>query len=301
MRPMKNVPAEVVAVALLFGCGGLATTSSGETSNDAGAPDAHSRRDTGPNDAAHPCRLGPSGNGSGLVTLACGQNYPEGIAVDSTSVYWTDWGSGNVMKVPVNGGTPVTLATGLGPVGITVNATNVYWVDHTHSSVVTVPISGGTPTSLVAGPVGTYGPKAIAMNATTIYWTDELSGTVLKVPVGGGTPTTLASGGSDGIAIDSTSIYWAMSGGADTVAGTVMKMPVAGGPATTLASGQNFPSSVAVDSTSVYWTVPGGSDMHGTSRDGGAYQRWYPDNPGRREPLRHRRGCHERLLDRLDR
>src|ERR1700720_652158 len=118
---MKNVPAEVVALALLFGCGGLATTSSGDVSNDAGAPDAHSKPDTGQRDAAHRCTLGPSGSGSGLVTLACEQNYPEGIAVDSTSVYWTDWGSGNVMKVPVNGGMAITLATGLGPVGITVD------------------------------------------------------------------------------------------------------------------------------------------------------------------------------------
>ncbi len=35
-----------------------------------------------------------------VSTLASGQNQPTGLAIDGTYVYWTNYGSGTVMKVP---------------------------------------------------------------------------------------------------------------------------------------------------------------------------------------------------------
>ena len=62
---------------------------------------------------------------------------PAGIAVDATSVYWTNATSGTVMKVPLGGGTPTTLASGQnGPIGIAVDATSVYWVDQVSGGAV---------------------------------------------------------------------------------------------------------------------------------------------------------------------
>jgi sugar lactone lactonase YvrE len=51
--------------------------------------------------------------------------------VDATSVYWTNYNGGAVMKVPLGGGTATTLASGQNyPYGIAVDATSVYWTNN---------------------------------------------------------------------------------------------------------------------------------------------------------------------------
>lgn len=51
--------------------------------------------------------------------------------MDATSVYWTDSSGGTVMKAPLGGGTPTTLAPGqVGPDGIAVDGTSVYWTNN---------------------------------------------------------------------------------------------------------------------------------------------------------------------------
>src|SRR5512142_2421367 len=62
------------------------------------------------------------------VQLASRQSSPLSIAVDTSSVYWTNADGGTVMKVSKAGGTPKSLASGQNnPYGIAVDATNVYW------------------------------------------------------------------------------------------------------------------------------------------------------------------------------
>jgi sugar lactone lactonase YvrE len=71
------------------------------------------------------------------TTLASGQSTPNGIALDTASVYWTNSGDGTVMKVPLGGGTPATLASGQSSAGsIAVDATSVYWVNNTANGTV---------------------------------------------------------------------------------------------------------------------------------------------------------------------
>ncbi len=75
----------------------------------------------------------PLGGGA-PVTLAPAP-YARNIAVDGTSVYWTDDYDGLVVKVPVAGGAPTTLYQGDLPEAIVVDATSVYWTSPSGGTV----------------------------------------------------------------------------------------------------------------------------------------------------------------------
>jgi len=195
-----------------------------------------------------------------LVTLASGDDYA-GIAGGATAVYWTTYGGGTVMKVPIGGGSPTTFAAGQDtPDGVAIDKTNLYWTSYDlDATVMKAPIGGGTPTALATGQVF---PENVAVRGTFVYWATWESygnnGKVMKIPVGGGTPTTLASGQKhpESITTDATSVYW----GTDDA---VMKVPIGGGTPTTFVSAQNVYGRVAVDATSVYYCTSTGDTNAG--------------------------------------
>jgi hypothetical protein len=70
--------------------------------------------------------------GGGPASTLAHAGAPNNIAIDATSVYWTDERANTVMKVPLDGGAPFTLVTleyYSGPYGIALDDTNVYWAN----------------------------------------------------------------------------------------------------------------------------------------------------------------------------
>jgi hypothetical protein len=111
------------------------------------------------------------------VSLAAVQT-AAGIAVDATSLYWTDAYGNAVTKAPLAGGATTSLATGQdGPSAIAVDSTNVYWIDYSGGTVMKVAKAGGAPVILA---IGQSAPGNIAVDAVNVYWTG--GGNVMMTP-----------------------------------------------------------------------------------------------------------------------
>jgi hypothetical protein len=64
---------------------------------------------------------------------------PYDIALDSRYVYWTDYGGGTVMGLPLGGGAAFTLASGqAGPNGIAVDSSAIYWTNYDGGEIMKV-------------------------------------------------------------------------------------------------------------------------------------------------------------------
>jgi sugar lactone lactonase YvrE len=174
-------------------------------------------------------KIDPFGNQAGVG----GATGLWAVAVDSAgNIYYTNFGNNCVEELPVGGGGPVCLGTGLsGPVGIAVDETgNLYVADSGNGRVVEIAAGGGQST-LATGFSSVY---SVAVDkAGNVYVADSSATSITEILVGGST-TTLGSGltGPQGVAVDPDGdVYVSQSNDAVamvTVSGAQTTLPITG-------------------------------------------------------------------------
>lgn len=201
-------------------------------------------------------------DGSDVRALASELPMPQGLAIDDTHVYWTNWadgsaraGAGALMKVAKTGGPPTTLATSQrGPHGIAPDETHVYWALFVGGEIRRIPKQGGPEEVLVSNE---RNPRSVAVDGSSVYWGNFGMGdtTIKKVDKTGGGVTPLADAGGSpvDVTIDDARVYWISYGSR-----AVWSVGKDGGVPTSIAPGGQSPGAagshgLGVDGAHVYW------------------------------------------------
>ena len=200
--------------------------------------------------------------------------YPLGLAIDSTSVYFEP--GNEIMQVPLAGGTPTVLVSGdeaTWLLALAADESGVYWgADDSVVRVMMLPRGEATPVTLASTMAW---PAAFALHPTGVYWTSpgiewKCDGSVMKVDRSGGTPSLLASGECEpySIAVDDSAVYWTTHtapSGTDGRRGKIMKLPLGGGEPIVLALFPTGAGALTLDAANVYWSISDPDDA-GTDR-----------------------------------
>jgi hypothetical protein len=136
--------------------------------------------------------------GTGLTDLvknaSSGSVDSDYILDDSTSVYWSDSGTGSVFsvgKTAATGATPKTLATintGSSPVQLALDGDNIYLLSS--SQLARIPKAGGVAPVILASASGAGSDKytvapasavALVVDDSFVYWLHEGHGQILKI------------------------------------------------------------------------------------------------------------------------
>jgi len=212
---------------------------------------------------------GASGVPSSFAAIAGGNGDTGayGLGLDSTYLYFTDYGPGQLQRVLL--ASPFTLST-IATFGystyyaqeVAVAGGNVYWSGYTSGQVEETPVAGSTITQLFnAG--STYNVVKLATDSSNVYWTSNPNSTFNAANHGGiyqlplsatssaGT-VTLATGLRSPTSITATSgyVYWT-----DNLNNDVEMVSIGNTSAspTVVTSSETGASSIISDSKAIYW------------------------------------------------
>lgn len=168
----------------------------------------------------------PIGGGT-VTTIATGQASPRGIFVSGSTVYWVNYGNGEVMSAAITGGGVVALAASQsGPTSLVVVGSKVYWTNYMGGELMSCATGGGSATVLA---VGLTGADNLVSDGTRLFWSVSsyaLAGVapanvpmILTSLISSFSISVLVDATVNGLAVDTVNIYWT-----DPAAGTVNQL-----------------------------------------------------------------------------
>lgn len=187
------------------------------------------------------------------------------FVLDNENAYWIvcEAGSNNsfIQKVPLNGDSPVTLATFSERIAdLADDSSSIYWEQEgsflTTPSIFRVAKVGGAPQLVFTGNRDEFFGRGMFVSGGQVFFSDtglSFSYRIRKVPSTGGTATVLLSVNNlpfgdyvRSIATDGSTVYWS-----DMT--TINSIPIGGGARTILASSQNEANSIVLQGNSLFW------------------------------------------------
>ncbi len=160
----------------------------------------------------------PRSGGGPVTLLAANPNYPQAIAVDSTTVYWVNYNT--FAKVPIDGGTVVPLGqtqvVGNIAVGANVIALGQYYGNSSDAGVIGLYALDGS--AIATSFVPAY-PFQVAMDSSYVY--ASTIATITAVPLDGGASVDIGvqQPRPFGVVTDATRVYW-LNGSDNTIRST---------------------------------------------------------------------------------
>lgn len=217
----------------------------------------------------------PAGGGAPTVlVLDAGIVHPTRVAVDETHVYWADYYTSRILRVPLGGGASqvVTEAFSLEirPTAIAIDGENVFWGAQT---VYVAPKSGGSSTPVGPGAGGLVG---IEVDDHFVYAGGEWLVRMPKDPESGEEQTTLTTMGDRTmleLRLEGGELFYSARGNSSTGCvfwrNTVMRLSSTdGGDETSLVSSSCTRHGLAVTDSMVFWVNDG--ELRNVGRTGGA-------------------------------
>ncbi len=207
-------------------------------------------------------------NGRCFRVLASGHSNPSALAVTSSEVVWAS--DGAIVKVPIGGGAPQTLAQSDTVLALAIDSGYVYWTaaPYPDGTVMKAPLTGGATTTLATGQDFEVAAFNVAVSGGIVYWI--AGGGIMSVPTSGGSPVVFQPGLVGPMALAAGRAYWFQNEDAGTYS-TIQTRELAAGTRAANLAGWNLSSpswnsnlvaatvyQLAVSTTDVYWAMGAG-------------------------------------------